>query len=156
MSTPIIELIALDIVTAITAITTGNGFNQTLTALRPRRVDYKDTAPKDGTVYVWQGDAEEASAQTFPLKAWIQPFKLVAIVIDSDATATSIDTRLNQVRSDIEKKLMEDVGRSGLANGGDGTVIRAPEKFDEGPSYTGITVNIEVQYRTLETDPYTQ
>ena len=40
MAVPIIENIAVNIEAAINAITTGNGFEQTLVAVRPTKVDW--------------------------------------------------------------------------------------------------------------------
>ena len=47
MSTPVLENIAANIETAVNAITTGNGFNYTLNAIRPRRVMFLDTELKE-------------------------------------------------------------------------------------------------------------
>ena len=158
MSTPVIESIAEDIATAVNAITVANGFHQDLTAKRPIRLGLEGLAAEtDGTVVILQeepSEDEEASSQgNPPSRAWRQPFWLAAYVIASDAVTTPIDTRLNQVRSDIEKKLRADPTRGGYAID---TIIRAPIFFNEDPGVTGIIVVIEVRYRTSEDDPYTK
>ena len=58
MSVPRIEYIALNIETAINEINVANNFNQNLSAVRPKRNDYKEEAPVDGKVLVWQDDEE--------------------------------------------------------------------------------------------------
>ncbi len=152
MSTPVIENIAANIATAIGEITVANGYNQDLTAKRPRRNDFSDIAPENGIVLIKQADPEPDES-AIGCKTWLQPFAIIALVIDSDGTATSIDTRINQVRSDIEKKLMIDNTRGGYAIDTD---ILPPQEFDDGAGFSGITVRIAVKYRTDENDPYTQ
>ncbi len=153
MSTPIIEYITIDIETAINAITTANGFNQDLTAIRPKRNDFKDIIPKDLTVLIKQADEEEAESEIINIKKWLQPFVIMAIVIDSDDATASIDTRINQVRADIQKKLMEDYTRGGYATD---TIILPSAEFEGEKGFTGIAVNIAVKYRVNFDDPYTK
>ena len=157
MSTPIVEQIAQEIDARIAEITTANGFNQDLTPLRPTRLNLEgDVAPTDGTVVILQEDPSEDDENSTDgnaaIKAWVQSFSLAAFVIASDATTTAIDTRINQVRADIEKKLTADITRGGLAID---TRIRPPRMFNEAPQATGIVINVDVHYRTREDDPYT-
>lgn len=158
MSTPVIESIAEDIRSTIAGVTVANGYNQDLTAVRPTSLEWRDgRSQKDGTVIIVQQDPEEneelSSAGNAGLKAWDQPYALVAYVIASEASLPAIDTRINQVRSDLEKALTVDRTRGGRAID---TIVRAPEHFDQGPGATGIIVVIDVLYRTPENDPYTQ
>lgn len=151
MTTPRLEYIAINIEAAINAITEGNGFNQTLVAVRPKRNDFSDIVPEDGKVLVWQGDEAEPEEEAIGTEQWIQHFALEAIVLDSDDASTSIDTRLNQVRADIQKKLREDITRGGYAFD---TELLLSVKFNDGEGFTGIEVNIAVHYRVKEDDPY--
>jgi len=154
MSTPIVEQIAVAIAALIDGITVADGFNQTLTAVRPKRIHLEGDINTDGTVIVEQEDAELAvDANEFI--QWRQGFTLQALVIDSDDATTAIDTRLNQVRSDIEKQLMQDDNwkLSGLA---DGMMLRSAERFIADPQVAGIAVNIDVLYRVATDDPYSQ
>ena len=158
MSTPVVESIAEDIQDAVDAITIAAGFNQDLTAKRPIRLGLEGLAAEvDGTVVILQeepAEDEEISSQgNPPARGWRQPFWLAAYVIASDAVTTPIDTRLNQVRSDIEKKLRADPTRGGYAID---TLIRAPIFFNEDEGCSGIVVVIEVRYRTSEDDPCVQ
>lgn len=152
MSTPIKEYIALNVETAINAVTTENEFNQDLTAVRHKKNDFSDIIPENGKVLMWQDDAERPEEEGIGTQQWILPFTLMAFVIDSDEAATSIDTRLNQVEADIQKKMREDITRGGYAFE---TEILPSAKFDDGKGFTGIAVNIAVHYRTNEDDPYT-
>lgn len=152
MSTPIIEQIA-DLVKAdINTITVANGFNQTLTAVRPKRIDFK-TPWNDLDVLINQVEAEQLDAPTMYME-WKQFFILTAFVIDSDEETASIDTRLNKVAADIIKKLLEDRTRDGLA---ENTGIDDASPFDDDDGgLSGIAVKIWVQYLTKDDDPYSQ
>lgn len=154
MSTPIVETIAVKLAALIDAITIAAGFNQTLTAVRPKRLHLEGDINTDGTVIIEQEDPALLQ-ETDDVLTWRQPFTLQALVLDSDDATTAIDTRINQVRSDIEKKLMEDDNwkLDGIA---DGIVFRAPEKFIVDPQVAGIAVNIDVIYTVLTADPYSQ
>ena len=154
MSTPVIETIAVKIAALIDAITEAAGFNQTLTAVRPKRIHLESDINTDLTVIIEQEDPE-LMEQTDDVIIWRQPFTLQALVIDSDDATTAIDTRLNQVRSDIEKKLMESENwkLDGIA---DSIQFRSPEKFIADPQVAGIAVNIDVIYEINTTDPYSQ
>lgn len=153
MTIPIIENIAVDIEAAINAITTAAGFNQDLVAVRPRRTDFGDITPENGKVLIYQGDPEESESEGLMTEDWTQPFALMAIVLDSDGASTSIDTRLNQVAADIQKKVREDRTRGGNAYD---TLLKPTAKFDDGRGFSGITVVIEVKYRVQQSDPYTK
>ena len=153
MSTPLIEQIAAAIATDIDAITVANSFNQDLTAVRPKRNDFDTAAWDDLTVLISQVEAEKLSGGNLTVM-WRQYFMISAIVIDSDSAATSIDTRLNYVASDIAKKLLTDITRGGLAI--DTNVHAAVPFDDEGSGLSGVAVQISVDYRTKEDDPYTK
>jgi|GEM_PF-5915258 len=152
MSVPVIERIAVNIQEAIDAITVENGFNQTLTAIRPRRLDFAGILLNDGKVFVWQGDERPVGEPANLASEWEVDFDIGAIVIDSDDETDSIDTRLNQVASDIEKKLLADPQRGGYAID---TRVGGRTKIDTEET-TGKTVTITVHYRTRYDDPYTQ
>lgn len=152
MTTPIIEHIADNVYDSVNEVTIANGFNQTLVAYRPKRTDFADVMPADGVVLVKQLDPDSIEGP-FGLHTWSQPFALMAIVLDSDTASTSIDTRLNQVRSDLEKKMQVDLTRGNYAYN---TLILPPFFFSDGEGFTGVSVNIAVHYRTLIEDPYTK
>jgi len=152
MSTPIVEQIAVSIAADINAITTANGYNQDLVAVRPKKVDF-ETPWDDLTVLISQDAAEKDGQMTNHCQQWRQTFFATAIVIDSDNAETSIDTRLNQVAADIQKKLMVDDSRGGKAID---TIIMGAVPFNDDDGLTGINVVFDVQYRTSVYDPYTQ
>ena len=160
MPEPIDELIAQEIQAAVNAITTGAGFRQDLTCLRPTRqemvdVDAGDVVPVNGTVLLIQGDDDRddalSSAGSPPRTAWRQQFVLIAFVSDSDTPTAPLDTLLNRVKADIRRKLMEDPQRGGLALD---TLLAGAVSFSPSPQETGVTVGFEVVYRTPENNPY--
>ena len=152
MSTPITEYIAENIKDAINAITETKGFNQDLTAIRRKRTDFQDVAPEDGKVLIIQG-GDEKLGNPPGVASWSQKFLITAIVIDSDDATTSIETRTAKVRDDIRKKLVEDTTRSGYAID---TINGPAVPFDDGESFTGIVLEMDVHYRTQFADPYTK
>jgi hypothetical protein len=151
MTVPLIETIAVEIAARINEITVANGFNQTLVAVRPKRNDFKDEPAVNGKVLIWQGSEARPEAEAIGCEEWLQQFLLIAIVKDSDAATTSIDTRINQVRADIEKKLKADHTRGGNAID---TSFLGSYKFDDGEGFSGIVVDAIVHYRTQYLNPY--
>lgn len=153
MSAPIVETIAVKLAALIDAITVANGFNQTLTAVRPKRIHLEGDINTDLTVIIEAEDAViEEDSTTHVI--WRQGFTLQALVIDSDDATDPIDTRLNTVRSDIEKKLMENDNWQ-LDDLGE-ILLKSAEKFIADPQMAGIAVNIDVLYMVSKTDPYSQ
>jgi len=96
-----------------------------------------------------EAEEEPPAAGAGMAKTWRQYFVLVVFVIDSDDAATSIDTRINQVRADIAKVLQVDRTRGGYAHD---TEFHESTPFDD-PG--GVALKISVRYRTLINDPYT-
>ena len=154
MSTPVIEQIAVKIEEAVNAITTANGFNQDLTAVRPKRLHLEGDLNADLTVIIEQ-EAAEVSLISGDTITWSQGFTLQAIVVDSDTATEALDTRLNKVRCDIEKQLQSATYKS-LGGLCEAILLKAPEKFIADPQLSGIAVNCDVIYTTDYDDPYSQ
>jgi hypothetical protein len=154
MSTPIIEQIAVKLAALINGITVANGFNQTLTAVRPRRIHLEGDLNTDNAVIIEQADGA-ASLDANETTIWQQAFAIQALVIDSDDATAALDTRLNQVAADIIKKLFtgDNSNFDGLA---DGIFLQGTERFIADPQLAGIAVNIIVQMPFDTADPYTQ
>jgi len=147
---PVIELIARNIKDSINAITEAGGFNQTLVAVRPKRNDFRSVLPEDGKVLIMQTDWDAGESSLG--KKWMeQTFELMAIVIDGKSATQSIEIRLNNVRSDIERKLKEDVTRGGHANDTD---VFDSTSFDDGQGFTGITIFARIKYSIDWNNPY--
>ena len=152
MSDPIVEQIADNIKDTIALITTDNKFNQTLTARRPSRSDCQ-TPWNDLDALINQAEAESLTPGSGTVR-WRQFFLIVVLLRDSDTDTNPIDTRRNQIRADIEKKLAEDLSRGNLAND---TEFHEATPFDgDQGGLGGIAVKISVDYSTMEDDPYTK
>ncbi|HIJ70655.1 MAG TPA: hypothetical protein HPP87_04740 [Planctomycetes bacterium] len=152
MSTPIIENIAANVAAAVGQVTVANGYNQDLTAVRPRRVDFSDIVPEDRLVLVMQTDNEPTASQFTGTKQWLQTFELQALVIDSDEAIGSVDTRINQIVSDLRKVMRVDPHRGGYAMD---TICGADSRFDD-EGFSGAVIEMGVLYRTRVDDPYSQ
>ena len=153
MATPVIENICVAILAAINAITTGNGYQQNLVGVRPKRSDFRTAAWNDLTAVIALGSADEIEPTAME-KTWRQNFEIMVFAVDSDDATAAIDTRLNKIAADIEKKLMVDETQ-GVAGAIDTNMTgRTPFRIDE-TGAAGISVYFWVMYRTLTGDPYT-
>jgi hypothetical protein len=154
MSTPIIEQIAVKLVALVNGVTVAAGFNQTLTAVRPKRIHLEGDLNADNTVIIEQEDGR-VGVDANETTVWLQGFTLQALVIDSDDATAAIDTRLNQIAADIIKKLFtgDNSSLDGLA---DGILLKGTERFIADPQLAGIAVNIDVQFPFDTANPYSQ
>lgn len=161
MADPIVEKIAEAIETAINAITTGNGYNYTLTAVRPKRIHLETDVNDDQNVIIFQDEqptlvdfTNASGVGAYDKITWLQGFQCQAICIDSDTATEAIDTKLNKIRSDIEKKMLSSAT---ITLGGLGRVIpKPPVYFTQEPQASVVSVNFDVEYETDFDDPYTQ
>jgi len=154
MADPVIESIGVALEALVNGITIANGFNEDLTAKRPKRLDLLGDLNRDGLVIIEQEDATvEAASEDATMIS--QPFTLQAILLDSDEATAAIDTRCNQVAADIVKQLFSNFTLGGLAHG---MRLRDPcfEKFLASAESSGIAVNIDVLYMIESDNPYNQ
>jgi hypothetical protein len=150
MSYPIVELISQNVVDVLSRVAESTGYNGTLIVERQKR---SGNIPRDRLVVVHQDDPiplDGAHGHT----TWNQPYVVTCYVIESETSDTPIDQRVNFIRSDVEKAVMEDVTRGGYAIL---TSLEKPELFDaKDGSFFGIDVHFTVTYRTIQDDPYVQ
>jgi len=154
---PIIERIAQDIQAAVAGITQAAGYNQDLVCKRPARLGLEgDVSPADGVAVLVQDDPQPDEAHSNygnpDRMAWLVTFEVDACVVPADADDTPIDTLLSRVRADIEKAVMADETRGGLAVW---TKPLGSMRFAYDAGLPGIAVQFQVLYRTPSTDPYT-
>jgi len=159
MPPPVVEQIAAEIARLISLITTANGFNQDLTATRPKRIHLEGDLSKDKTVMIQLGEAETRDED---LSAdgiyWSQMFELDVYVVDSDDSTEALDTRINTIRADIEKQLCQGANfyLAGLAQGIYPTGATRFTAWGERSSWAGATLSFKVLYTTDFADPFTQ
>jgi hypothetical protein len=93
--------------------------------------------------------------QQFMRRYWVQIY-----IYQSEGDNTPYDQLVNIARADVEKAIMVDRYRgtnptthNSLAID---TFVRDPLEFSEGTDAGGVIVQVDVEYRTLEGDPYSQ
>lgn len=150
---PIDEQIIQNVVSTIGIVTVTNGFANTITSVERPNPGIGNVG-KNLAAVVYQGNPEpiEDSIQTG--REWMHPINILITVVESEGSSTPIDQRINSIRADVEKALMADITRGGLAID---TLVRAPQLGDILiTAHQGeVTVVVDVQYRTLWNDPYT-
>ncbi len=153
MSVPVIESIAANLLTTLNGITTGNGYNQTIVIKRPSRVTYDTEAAGDDLEGLLVQGKREPLEHAFNVYYWRQPFIIIVYALNADRSVVTIDTRLNQITADMEKALRVDPTRGGYAKV---TNIGEPELMINGDgSCSRVDLSFTVDYRVLNTDPYT-
>lgn len=150
---PVVERIAQNIVNTLRELTTAAGIYANATVDRPNPAlphDFKDYR----LLVVQENEEEDEEAGTADgLLGLIQPFRIVCDAVLPETAQTAIDTVLNRIKADVQKKLREDPQRGGLAWD---TVLRPAEMDDTTENARSGTVNVvvAVRYRVLEDDPY--
>ncbi len=156
-SDPIIEQIAQNLKSAVSAITTANGFQQDLTCVRPLSNDWESNErPRDNLVLLVQMPATRddaiSTAGNSGLYGERALYELQCYVCPGDDSTTPIDTLLNRIRADVRKKLMEDPTRGGLAID---TEFEESVPFEHSQGISGLALSFAVRFRTPFDDPYT-
>jgi hypothetical protein len=150
MSTPVSELVAVDVLSTVATVLVANGYNCDLTAQRHTRAG--DKREHLNAIIVQDDPREVSDPKVYNTYEWILPFSIGVYVIPLEDDSTPIDTYCNQIIADVSKALMVDRYRSGNALD---TVIRASHTVtDEGLQWDIAVINVEVNYRTSELDPY--
>ncbi len=154
MAVPVIESIAANLLATLNGVTTGNGYEQTIVIKRPSRVTYDTEASGDDLEGLLVQGTREPLEHAFTVYTWRQPFLIIVYALNDDRSATTIDTRLNQITADMEKALRADITRGAYAYM---TNIGEPEFLIAADGSVSATMlPITVDYRVLNTDPYTK
>jgi hypothetical protein len=152
MSTPIIETVSTKLLALINAVTTGNGYNETIQVKRQSRKDIADFVIQNANGFMIAGSRRLSDSQGSGKVTYEQSFMLMVFLINDDAASTPIDTRLNQVSSDVEKAILADPNLTGSAIWSD---IESVEYMDDGEgTITFFEMIINVRYRTTRGNPY--
>lgn len=155
---PVLERIVQNIVEALENVSTAAAADRSLTVERPK--PSLGNRSRDALAVVTMsnpklvGDPEGGAA--YLMAEWLQPFGIILTVVESEQSDVSIDERLNVLRSDVEKALLADPHRGGLAIDtllGDAFY---PEPESLNANVGEVWVLITVHYRTRYDDPYTQ
>lgn len=157
MANPRVELIAQNIVTTLEGVTTGNGYQQTLSVSR-RSLNRSATPIANGTTIVSMTSATPTEPQVHNKKQWVQQFQITYYSTADEDDTTPADQTLLKAASDIFKALRVDSKR-GTASSGDPLAIDTDINgydidIDENGAWDAITVIVDVLYRHNEDDPY--
>lgn len=150
MATCVVEQIAVKILAALQEIVAAG---DAALVERPLRIGVP-SSPRDKALYLYQDDPTEDEGPVGGWLQWLQPFLVDCFVVPSDDSATAVDTEINELRAQVEKKLRE-TPQWGLPGAAIDTRIEAPVGFtDINGTFAGVRVTAVVQYRTREDDPY--
>jgi len=154
MPDPLEEEIAQNVKTTVEGVTEEAGYNQTVAEVH-RLSTLEGFEPVNLHVVMLEDPPERDREQT-PAGAhtWRKVFGLVLYVRPSDTDTSPVDTKINRFRADVAKALMSDQTRGGYAV--DTDVLDTAVVTDEQGRIQGHMLPVEVTYRHLETDPYTQ
>jgi hypothetical protein len=148
-STPIGELITLDLMEALADVISANGYTITLSAIE--RYD-----PSGNTEQAWKAivglrEATIDGAGSYPSTQSLLHFGILVYVDAGEAPDVPYESVLWRVHADICRAVMKDPTRGGLATGGLATKVLPPEFGDD-----GLVVPVNVSVRWLMTDPTKQ
>lgn len=158
MADPIDDKIAQELLSRVQNVTTGNGYEQTLSALRPTGTQ-RDVKPQNGRAVIFEIDREEDEEHAIPGEPNAVAYRLlmgVAVYVrPSESSSTAIDTLVNRAAADVQKAIRN----SGTWHTFDDNAIHArmmaPIKFEtEDGSHDGVLIPVEILFRVDEDDPY--
>lgn len=159
MADTIGEKLAQAVKTRLETVTTGNGYNNTLSVKRltaedlERGVGYTNN---EAIIIEGADDIEEGRAQTTEER--MKSFQVDVYKVLSEDDSTPVGQALNNVAGDVEKAIVSDrqwlVGADYLALN---TYLRGTEtsieSYEDGSSFV-VSVSFQIRYRTDEDDPF--
>lgn len=161
MPTAVPELIALELIARLEEITTDNGYSFTVPSVDRVNRDGTDWTPKSNTIVVLQTAEEPIPELSYPGNppaiAYQLTFTIQGFVRQSDRSTTADAALENEMVAAIKKAVAENStswhtfdGNAMNANWGPTT------RFDpvQG-AHAGVSIELIVQYRVSELDPYT-
>lgn len=159
LTLPLSEKIDLSILAAVQLVTVANGYQITLSDVVRWDPDNPPT-PADLLAIVSFEVDEPATDKDTPSdetpighEQWHRHYSINVYLAKLPDDAIGWPTWRNIVTAEIQKAVSADRTRGGLAGVID-TYVHGPRPFQDASDATGITVDVEVRYRTLENDPY--
>ena len=148
MATPILNTITASIVTTLEAVTTGGGYNVTLTVEKLHEDRNIQNQLGDNKAVVVLNSLTPSDTRPLGHDEWIANYTVYVGVYTSEASETVISDQMAVVGCDVNKALAVDLTRGGYAVN---TIIDGIEAGE-----TAILINFHVLYRTLEGNPFAQ
>ena len=161
MPTAIPELIAQELIDRLEDITTGNDYSFTVPSVDRVNRDGHDWTPKTNTIVVVQTAHERLEELDFagnpPGLAYLLTFTIQGFVRQSDRSNTADAALENNMEASIKKA----VAGNATWHTFDGNAFNAmwgqTQRFDPTQgAHAGVSVELMVQYRVSEYDPYTK
>jgi hypothetical protein len=146
---PISEQIALSVVDAVSSVQEANGYRYSLKVERQQRLG---NSPEHLKAVVYQGSPTVEGEERFDTITWKLPFEILVYIITSETEKTAPDTYTNVVTADVQRAVLADYTRGGLAIDTNLAALEAFSEFDG--KFDGAAMRFEVQYRTSRTDAY--
>lgn len=157
MSYPVKELLAQKLKARLETVTIANGYNQNVAkVVRPTRMG--GYTPEDRLIVLEQGDPKQIGSTEGAngMLEWMQPFFLELYIRPSDKDATPVDTKVNMFAADVHKAIAAPNNWHAWDGLAVNTFFREPSDFAAAEGeHEGIELQIDIQYRTDERDPYT-
>lgn len=152
MSDPISERIVQDVVKTLKGVRRSRNYSVDLEVVRPNRSAGDVPDAHLAVVFVEDDTRLPSEVEWQEAAHWTMTVAVEVHVYESESSSIPIDQRINTARADIEKALMADPFRDGLALD---TRIESPTYWEpiEG-DMAGVTVRVAIDYRTSITDPY--
>ena len=154
MADPIEELIAQNVKTTALTVTTDNDYNESVNEVYRLTSVEGFNAIHLNVVILEDPPERDREAESAGSHTWRKVFGLALYFRPSDEDESPQDTGINRFRADMAKAMMIDHTRGGYAM--DTDILDPAVMTDENGVVQGCLLPIEVSYRTLETDPYTQ
>jgi hypothetical protein len=157
MSVPIAEKILSRVYSRLSLITTGNGYNQTVTVLRPLRLN--EDLPGDYRLILGSTSHTPNSALSRPgnppAMAYDLEVTIEAEIRPSDSDTTAMDNRRMTLLADCKKALTDATDWYRWQGYAMDTKWGATTLFvsGDGGSY-GFAMKLLIEYRVSEDDPY--
>lgn len=159
MPTAVPELIALELIDRLEDITIANGYDFTVPSVDRVNRDGTDWTPKSNTIVVVQTAHERNPELDYagnpPGVAYILTFTIQGFIRQSDRSATADAALENRMEANIKKAV------AGTASWYtfDGNAFNADwgptTRFDPTQgAHAGISIELQVQYRVSEIDPF--
>jgi hypothetical protein len=152
---PLVEKIAQNVLTTLQTIVAGvtvgtTAYNYTIAAQRHSRDG--DKRAHLNAILV-QADPRAVVPAPIPnTLEWRQPFHCGVYIIPAEGDATPIDQYLNRAIADVQKAIMVDRYRGGLAL--DTQIVAPSIVTNDELKFDIAVVQFEVHYRTAEVDGY--
>ena len=153
---PINEQISRQILTTLKGVTVEAGYGVTLKAQRATR----PPPPAEKLLAVlYEGDdvvVDDGSGDgggAIGLTTWLRPYAVLVYAMGAESDTEPYDALLNLARASVEKALVVDTSRGGLARN---TILQEPTKVEDQNEPPAVQVNFVVLYSTNQYDPFKQ